>query len=110
MKIQLDTDQKTIKIESDVTLQKLVETLESMLPGGKWKEFTLKTNVTVNWGSNSIIHHFEHHHDHWAQPVPWVTYVGKNNAINVNALDGSKAMSINDATYALNPGVYNIKA
>lgn len=52
MKIQLDTTQKTIKIEEQVKLSKLVETLERLLPKGEWKEFTLETNTTISYWSN----------------------------------------------------------
>jgi len=55
MKLQLDTENKTIKLESSVELSKLVETLESLLPGGKWKEFTLQTNTTITYGSYPVI-------------------------------------------------------
>lgn len=34
MKLQLDTENKTIKLESTVELSKLVDTLEGLLPKG----------------------------------------------------------------------------
>ena len=54
MKIQLDTIQKTIKLESSVKLQELFDTLNKLLPGGQWAEFTLETNTIINW-SNPIV-------------------------------------------------------
>ena len=44
MKIQLDTINKTIKIEEQVNLKELVKTLEKLLPKGLWKEFDLINN------------------------------------------------------------------
>lgn len=41
MKIQLDTTNKTIKLEGEIKLSEMVSTLEKLLPKGLWKEFTL---------------------------------------------------------------------
>ena len=50
MKIQLDTVAKTIKVESRVSFQELIDVLEKLLPKGEWKKFNLETNVEiVNW-------------------------------------------------------------
>lgn len=43
MKIQLDTTNKTIKVEESVKLQELTDALEKLLPNGEWKEFKLET-------------------------------------------------------------------
>lgn len=42
MKIQLDTINKTITIEEDVNLHDFYEELNGLLPGGLWRDFTLK--------------------------------------------------------------------
>jgi len=55
MKFEIDLDKKTIKIEKNISFDKLIENLEMLLPNGKWKEFELLTNVTINWNSNPII-------------------------------------------------------
>jgi hypothetical protein len=47
MKIQLDTTAKIIRVEEKVNLGELTETLEKLLPGGLWKQFSLETNVTI---------------------------------------------------------------
>jgi hypothetical protein len=49
MKIQLNTTRKTIKIEESINLNELYETLESLLPEGKWKEFELLIENIFNW-------------------------------------------------------------
>lgn len=50
MKIQLDTIKKTITIEEDVNLHDFYEELNAILPGGLWREFTLKVGEIGNWG------------------------------------------------------------
>lgn len=49
MKIQLDTINKTITIEEDVNLHDFYEELNSLLPGGLWREFTLKVSRIKDW-------------------------------------------------------------
>jgi len=48
MKIQLDTTQKTIKVENTVKLSELISALDKMFPNGEWKDYSLETNVTIN--------------------------------------------------------------
>jgi hypothetical protein len=55
MKIQLDTTNKTIKIEESVNLNELFELLNKILPNDTWKEFKLETNTIINWNSTPII-------------------------------------------------------
>ena len=55
MKIQLDTINKTITIEEDTNLHDFYEQLNSLLPNGLWREFTLKVNkIKDNKDSNEI--------------------------------------------------------
>lgn len=49
MKIQLDTINKTITIEEDTNLHDFYEQLNSLLPNGLWREFTLKVNKIKDW-------------------------------------------------------------
>lgn len=66
MKIQLDTDSKIIKLESDVKLSRLIETLEKLLPKGEWKQFTLETNTVIhNWKTPYVFREID------IQPVPY---------------------------------------
>lgn len=58
MKLQIDTEKKTIKIESDIKLSLLIKTLKAMLPND-WKDFTLQTNTTIQ---------------HWTNPIIWGGY------------------------------------
>ena len=68
MKIQLDTDNKTIKLEDNVLLSKLIETLDRLLPNKEWKKFTLETNTTINhWSSPIVIREYPFKQNYW----PW---------------------------------------
>lgn len=49
MKLQLDTTNKTILIDQEVTFGDLLDTLETLLPNGKWAEYKLIPNTTVDW-------------------------------------------------------------
>ena len=47
MKIQLDTEQKTIKVEENVNLQELMAELKKRFPNGEWKEYQLTMGETI---------------------------------------------------------------
>ncbi|MDE2015940.1 MAG: hypothetical protein KGI72_05455 [Patescibacteria group bacterium] len=47
MKIQLDTDKKTIKLESSEILRDVVNVLEQLI-GKEWKDWTLKNEKIDN--------------------------------------------------------------
>jgi len=57
MKIKLDTEQKTIQVESNVNLGELINSLRKLLPNGLWKKFELKSEVinTTIWPNPIII-------------------------------------------------------
>lgn len=69
MKLQLDTDKKTIRIDGNVELKELLESLEKLLPKGLWKEFTLENNPLIHWESPIIIQ--EKHIPYWPTPI-WI--------------------------------------
>lgn len=60
MKIQLDTQNKTITIEEDVNLHDFYEQLNGLLPGGIWREYTLKVTKITEWKDPITI------------PDPWI--------------------------------------
>jgi hypothetical protein len=55
MKLQIDTTNKTIKLEESIKLDTLFNTLNEMFPNNGWREFELLTNVTVQWNSIPIV-------------------------------------------------------
>jgi len=76
MKIQLDTTEKTIKIEEKVNLGEFIDALEKLLPVGLWRTFTIEVQVITNWSNPIIIR--DHVWPDWRHPLypqyPWITY------------------------------------
>jgi len=93
MKIQLDTTNKTIKLEEDVKLDTLVKTLNKLLPNKEWKNFILQTNTTISYFTNPIIYReiVKEKEPYYPPSYPWY-----------NADDPTKL-------YRLNSGIYNIE-
>ena len=55
MKIQLDTENKTIVIEEDINLHDFHEQINLLLPGGLWRDFTLKVGKIKKWGDPIVV-------------------------------------------------------
>ena len=49
MKIQIDTINKTVKIESTVLLSDLIDLMRKLFPDGDWKEWHIEANSTIYW-------------------------------------------------------------
>lgn len=79
MKLQINFDEKKITLADTCTAGKLMETLESLFPDGKWAEFTIETSSTINWQYPIIIK--EEIYPNWPynpyQPMP--VWCGTNN-------------------------------
>ena len=100
MKIQLDTDSKTIRLESDVLLSKLITTLNSLLPNKEWKKYTLQTNTTINnWLSPIVIK------ERYSPSCPWYE---KPYAVWCSTTEKSLDNLTIKADYKVNAGVYNL--
>ena len=84
MKIQLDTTNKTIKIEENVLLSKLIDTLNGLLPNKEWKKYTLETNTTItHWTAPYIIKEipvYPRPYYPTYPTYPWYSTVGKTTA------------------------------
>ena len=94
MKLQLDLDNKIIRLDSTVNVSDLVETLKKLLPQGEWKEFSIETNTTIVW-TNPIIYPYTQP-TYPIQPWPWITCGSTNNSEPSN-------------NYTVNSGIYNIE-
>lgn len=55
MKIQIDTNLKTIKLEDSVNIGEFYEMMEKLFPDGQWKEFRLEANTVIDGWMNPII-------------------------------------------------------
>lgn len=65
MRIQLDTSEKTIKVEGTVPFKELIDTLKKLLPDKEWEKYTLESNTTIhNWSYPIYI-------EKWRDPYPW---------------------------------------
>lgn len=73
MKLELDTTNKTIKINEEVNLKEFIKVIDKLLPNKIWYDYTLFTNVVINWSNPvTIINPI--------RPVyPWIEY---NNPVN----------------------------
>lgn len=103
MKIQLDTDNKTIKLENDILLEKLVKTLDSLLPNKEWKKYTLQTNTTIeHWHSPTIIRekYIEPYY-----PRPWVAWYATT-PLNGGSLTNNLSAKTD---YKISKGIYNVE-
>lgn len=111
MKIQIDTTNKSIKVEESVSLKELTDSLEKLLPNGEWKEFTLQTNTVIQNFSSPIVIRGRNWPYWWDSP--WYS-TGDVRLYGHNAGFGELTnqpyyTSSNGANPGLNPGVYNIE-
>ena len=109
MKIQLDTTNKTIKVEESVSLKELTEALEKLLPNDEWKGFKLETNTTIhNWAAPIIIR--ERRWPLWDSP--WYTTSNPRlyNSSTSELQYQQNYSSSNVQKPILNEGVFNIEA
>ena len=103
MKLQIDTTNKKIRIEEEVNLLELTDTLERLLPDGQWKEFTLETQIITNWQQPIIIRDYAPWQPLINQPYipspnyPWYTTCGDSTG-NVELAGNA----------TLKDGVYNV--
>ena len=79
MKLQLDTTEKVIRIDEDVNLGELAESLERLLPFGKWKEFKLETSVQIEW-TNPFVPIYPLPYPTY----PWITYCDTRTCYDLN--------------------------
>ncbi len=104
MKIQLDFDNKTIKLENSVNLGELAETLNKILPNNQWKDFKLETNTVINnWSSPTIIYRdiWDYNHFTWYVPST-ITYANSGN------ITAGNSYSVGN-TFTASSGTYNIE-
>lgn len=103
MKIQLDLDNKVIRLDSNVNIAELFETLKKLLPQGEWKEFDIETNTTIIWSNpyvySPIVVPYRDPYPWWRDPI--ITYTDKNMVVK----DGSTF----ELRYSVGTGIYNIE-
>ena len=55
MKIQIDTQEKVIRLEADENFGVFMDAIKKLLPNGAWKEYTLETNSIIYWNNPTYI-------------------------------------------------------
>jgi|SRR6478736_5615492 len=105
MKLQIDTELKTIKLESQTNLKEFFEKIQNFLPD--WAEYKLETNVTINWGAYPVYRD------------PWYThpYNPHYGAITLDSVDNGCStliggpMPLNSMNYDIrNSSIFNYEA
>ena len=118
MKLQLDTTNKTIKIEENVQFSKLMSVVKRLLPHGEWQDFTLLTNTTIEHWSTPIIYreYYPNPTTPWWQS-PWIsnpTFMATNgNQSSLSSVISTnnefKEVKTDQVLYSLKGGTYNIE-
>lgn len=103
MKLQLDTNTKTIRIEESVNLGELTEMLAKILPKD-WKDYKIETTVIQNYAAPIII---ERHRPYrtlpWWECQPTVTYLSTQSTTRKNPYD------IQAGAQNQKHGIYNLQ-
>ncbi len=111
MKLTIDFDNKVLTLQETVNLNTLISTIKKMFPD-TWKDFTLNTNLTVNY------------------PYPWISYTyggwtsnsgtilcGNGTTGTINAYKGCTTDTLStvgtytvneDSSYSPTSGVFNV--
>lgn len=87
MKLQIDFDKKTIKIEDAVNFGTLVERLQSLLTD--WKDYTIFTNTKIEWREYPV-YKYKNPFDNW----PLGPYYGVSHEL-INCTLGNKTNIVN---------------
>ena len=115
MKLQLDTEEKSVKIEESVNLKELYEILDKLLPNGLWNEYTIETNVSINWTSPIVIDNTPPYNPYtppcnpYTPPntYPWITYTTTSD-FEVKEFNEND-FSVEKNSMNIQNGVYNIE-
>ena len=96
MKIQIDTKAKTLKVESDINLNELMEGIKVLFPRGEWKEYKLLTNVVINnWCDPIIINPIQIEPYRPVNPWPWTYPIVTCQGENISGVYNIECVAIN---------------
>ena len=74
MKLQIDLDNKIIRLEDKVNMGTLFSKMEEMFPDLKWREFDLETNTIINWVNPIQITPPYNPSPSFPPQYPWIRY------------------------------------
>ena len=96
MNIQLDTINKTIKLDQNIKFNELFEALNMLFPKGEWQEFTLIAHSIIYQYSNPIyIRPIVDPTPYWYGTLPWIKCLDMND-------------SINNSRFEVTSGIFNV--
>lgn len=100
MKLQLDTNLKTIKVEESVNLGELMEAIEKLLPN--WKEFKIEPTVMTEFVNPIVIDRYR-----WPIRPYWYDHVTVGSGFNHR--NGERSLT-RDITYQSDrTNIYNFQ-
>lgn len=67
MKIQLDFNNKAIRVEENVNLNEFIKIIKSLLPD--WKEWDLQTNNSIEWYPYAIPYYINPQQSYFSNPI-----------------------------------------
>lgn len=82
MKLQIDTDKKTIKIEEKINLGELIDKLSMLFPNDLYKEYSIESTNITNWVNPIYIQPYQ---TIWDRPYynNFEVYCGTTNSSNM---------------------------
>ena len=92
MKLEINLDKKTIKLENEVNIGKFLTAIETMFPND-FKEFTLETGTKIVYHEYPIYRYHPSYSmwDRW-YTTPGITYTSGTSSLN--NMKGSASMTI----------------
>ncbi len=99
MKFQIDTKEKTIKVDGFTNLFKLVKCLKKMLPD--WKEYDIKSDSTWNY--------YPYYPVTYPSPsYPWYTWDTISGSFTLTGDSNTVTLGSGDLTDTTTSTVYNV--
>lgn len=109
LKLQIDTNLKTIKVEGLTSLKELFDGLEKLLPKdspfGSWKEFKLDTTTQIVYWTNPLFVPYQQNTYPW-----WNTQINYNSDLTTGTADGGITYTSAGTTYVSFNEYYTNKA
>lgn len=85
MKLQIDTENKTIKLDHSVNLEEFFDKVDALFPEDEWRDYTLETDVAFPWTNPIVIRDLQP--PVYPHPYPWwindPTYITCDNTSSV---------------------------
>ncbi len=86
MKIQIDTDNKIIRLESSINFGEFMTKINLLFPDDTWKEYKVETNTQIVWSDPIFIKSRPIYRDlypeWWRQPIYYGTTSGTETTYN----------------------------